>query len=259
MTTLPVRGPTEQARLCVEARFWLRVMRASGPYKYIYFLFFVPHLFGWVLNLVHTSDPVSTYQHDVFDSIMHFRSFVAFKGVLFISWVVIYPPVEFLFFTTALATGRIIRLAERSALIVPRVEHPDQCYGLKNIGTLNIALLLPFFLIASSMYSIVETHRTLYPAIVVPAAILAVTFLWTSFVIIRPVHRILSGAKRSAYRSLARRLKELPPDDSTGFPVAIERFLYSTANASPYSAGTKAMLLAMRGASLVPVVLKFVR
>jgi hypothetical protein len=255
MLTLPARGEVSRIEIKLLLRRWLPLIHARGKYQYIYFLCLVAGFLGWLLNVKHTIDPVSTYNHDVFDSAAHLPSFIAFKTALFLSWAIVYPSVGFLFLATAFSTWRILRCSERMSLIEPRMEHPDHCYGLRNIGTLNIAVLAPFLIVFSSIYAIIETHQTLYGAIIAPIVIVFVLFIWTSYIVIRPVYSLLGAARTKAYNNLVKRIDAEPPSPYLRLRLAVDRLIYSTATASPYSTGTKIVLVAMQGVSAMPLAL----
>jgi hypothetical protein len=258
MVTLPLRSSADIKYVRDLTRDWRRVIRADGKYQFAYYACIICGLLGWLLNLKQTSNPTMTYHHDVFDSISHLPSFIAFKVALFISWGIVYPTVGFLVISTAFATWRILSACERKNLIEPVMKHPDQCYGLRNVGTLNIAVLAPFFLVILSTYSIFETHKTLYASIIIPIAVIAILFIWVSFIIIRPIYSFLNNARQKAYSDLVARMGN-DVNGSRLLRFSLDRLIFATANASPYSNTTKAMLIAMRGASAVPLALKLFR
>ena len=242
------------------------VVRARGNGVLLYVLFVVVGLFAWIQNVWLTGNPDGPVRHpifahhDVFDSGRHIWSFIAFKACLFLSWVVVYPIVGFKFLTTALATWSILRSAERDSLVLPRVEHPDGCYGLKNVGTLNIAILSPYMLAFIVMFSLLITHQMLYGSVLIPLAGVTVIFLFSSFVVIWPAHLMLWKARDMEYRDLSRSAQNGPPTkDKDLLRFTAKRLFFSAANASPYSETTKILILAMRATPALAFALRLLR
>lgn len=255
--TLPANGRNSRRRFRTLLRRWLRVIHASRKYQNLYFLCLTVGFFGWLLNLKQTSAPLSTYEHDVFDSISHLPSFLAFKTVLFFSWVLIYPAVGFLVISTAYATWRILREAELEGLIAPQMEHPDECYGLRSVGTLNISILIPYLLVIFSTYSIIETHDTVYASVMSSVVVISLLFIWTSYIVIQPVYSILASARRKACNDLIMKMESRQRTAGARVQFLLERLVYSAASASPYSVEARVTLVAMQVLSTAPLASAF--
>jgi hypothetical protein len=267
MTTLPLASGREPRRkMWRMLHRYVPLVRARGGSAFLYLLMVVVGVYCWAQNVQGTYDPsgpdhhVIFEHHDVFDSGLHPWSFAAFKLCLFISWVLIYPIVGFKFLTIAIATWSILRQSELQAILCPRVEHPDCCYGLKNVGTLNIALLAPYFLVFIAIFSLLITHRMIYDSLMIPLIIVSIIFVVTSFVVIRPVYSILSKAKQQMYDELAKSsLEESSRSERSLRRFTAKRMLYSVANATPYTDNTKMILIGMRAVPVLAMALKFVR
>lgn len=267
MLTLPLRpAPGVRSRFHSSLRKWILVIRARKNSSFLYVLLVVLGLYAWLQNVWLTANPDGPVRHpifahhDVFDSGRHIWSFVAFKACLFLSWVVVYPIVGFKFLTAALATWTILRTAERECLVLPRVEHPDGCYGLKHVGTLNIAILAPYMLAFIVIFSLLITHQMLYGSILIPLAAVTVIFLASSFVVIWPAHLMLWKARDKEYRDLTRSAREGPPSKDKDFlRFTARRLFFSAANASPYSETTKILILAMRATPALAFAVRLLR
>ncbi|MCW3848087.1 hypothetical protein OF829_12625 [Sphingomonas sp. LB-2] len=252
--TLPARADRDAARAITRSlREYLPWVRGKGTAALFYALCLITGLFAWTYNVASTIDPLGALRHpifahhDVFDSGLHMRSFIAFKACLFLSWVVVYPIVGFKLVTIIIATRSILRRAEKHGLLQPRVEHPDGCYGLKNVGTLNIAILVPCLLAFFVMFALLVTHQMMYESILIPLIVVSTVFLVTSFIVIWPAQMVLWQARDKEFRDLAKSSRQPPPaSDRDLFQFTARRFFFSAAKASPYSDTTKVIILAMR-------------
>lgn len=259
MTTLPLCSGRDSRRTMWQLLHrYVPFVRGKGPSAFLYLLMVVVGLYCWAKNVQGTFDPTGADRyvifdhHDVFDSGNHPWSFVIFKVCLFVSWVVIYPIVGFKFLTVAISTRAILRAADLNGILCPRVEHPDCCYGLKNVGTLNIALLAPYVLVFIAIFSLLLTHNIIYDSLKIPLIAVSLMFIATSYVVIRPVYSILSRSRRKIYEELA----ETSLEDSSSSQRRLhaftsKRLLFSVANATPYTDGTKWIIAAMRATSAV--------
>jgi hypothetical protein len=266
MLSLPTRPDRDAAKEVTHAlRRWVPIVRGRGGIALLYVLFVVVGIYAWEQNVTLTINPLGSHRHaifshhDVFDSGLHIWSFLAFKACLFLSWVIVYPIVGFKFLTIAFVTFSILRIAEKRCLLCPRVEHPDGCYGLKNVGTLNIAILAPYFLAFFVMYALWVTHQMLYGSIVIPMIGVSAIFILTSFLIIFPAYLVLWRARNNEFRNLVRSSRQPPTDDRDLLQFAARRIFFSTANASPYSDTTKILIVAMRVTPLIGVAIKLFR
>ncbi|MEJ0041963.1 MAG: hypothetical protein WDM81_07005 [Rhizomicrobium sp.] len=248
MATLP-QCPSDNAGLKLRRllREQMVLVRGEGYSALLFALIVVVGLYAWVVNLIHTYDPSATYHHQVFDSGKYLASYIAFKGCLFLSWVVVYPIIVYEFLSVAIATFVILRTARRTHLICPIAIHPDNCYGLGAVGTLNVAILAPFLLVFIAIFAVMATHDVLYDAILLPLGLVTVVFLATSVVVIWPVYSLLSSARDTVYHQL--RKQQVPGGlrrDINPFQFAAERFHFNAASASPYSVTMRTTILAMR-------------
>jgi hypothetical protein len=254
ITSLPLcEGSEPRQRMRELLRRFVPVVRGKGPTAYLYIFMVFVGLLAWLDNVVRTYDPSGPYHHvvfddhDVFDSGTHVWSFVTFKACLFLSWVIIYPIVCFKFITVSVSTRLLLRRIEIEALVCPRVEHPDGCYGLKNVGTLNIAILAPYILVFIAIFSLMATHNMYYQTLVLPLLAASTVFLVTSFVVIHPVYSALCRARVEEYRQLLKApIDGASASDADLYRFTARRFFYSEASASPYSDGTKVMIALMR-------------
>jgi hypothetical protein len=267
LMTLPLRRgqqPKERAQQLL--RKYAAFVRAKGLRVVLYVLMVIVGVLAWGQNVRATYDPSGPHHHpifdhhDVFDSGLHIWSYLTFKACLFVSWVIIYPLVAYKFLTIAISTWIILRTIEREGHLCPRVEHPDGCYGLRNVGTLNIAILAPCLLVFSAIYALWITHQMVYGSLILPSIALLTFFLVTSFVVIWPVYSSLCRARMAAFKELVDESVESPSkSDSDLYRFTARRFFYHAASASPYSVGTKTLITAMRAAPILVFGFKLLR
>lgn len=235
----------------------LPFVRAQGYFALVFVLIVIVGVYAWITNITQTYNPIPTYHHQVFDSGKYLASFLAFKVCLFISWVIIYPIVGYQFISIALSTFIILHRATISNLICPIVTHPDSCYGLRNVGTLNVAILAPYILVFVAIFAVMATHDLIYGTLRVPLAAVSIAFFLTSFLVIWPVYALLRRSRDKAYASLLG--KQGPGGlnrDVNGYEFAVERFHFNVANASPYSATARIILVGMRSLPVLIFVVK---
>ena len=131
---------------------------------------------------------------------------------------------------------------------------------MKNVGTLNIAILCPYLLAFIVIFSLLITHQMLYGSVLIPLAVVTVIFLASSFVVIWPAHLMLWKARDKEYRDLTRSARDDPPaTDTELLRFTARRFFFSAATASPYSETTKALIFAMRATPALAFALKLLR
>lgn len=265
--TLPLRpGRQAKQRMSDLRRKYVLFVRGRRLSVFFYILAAIAGTYFWVQNMVGTYDPQGPMHyrifedHDVFDSGAHIWSYIAFKACLFISWVIIWPAVAYKFVTAAIGTRVILQTIVREDILCPRVEHPDSCYGLRNVGNLNIAILAPYLLVFSAIVALWVTHKMVYPSLLFSSAAVLVAFLVSSFVVIWPVYSSLCRARADAFKEL---VDELPKSRSKSntelYRFSAKRFFYSAATASPYSLGAQTLITAMRILPALGFALNFLR
>jgi hypothetical protein len=240
-------------------RPWVSSFRGKGYTWLAYVLCVLIGIGAWTVNVVQTLTPLTTYEHDVFDSWAHPAGFFAFKFALFVSWVIIYPAIGYLFIYAAIATRVVLSEANQNKILNPYVEHPDGCYGFQCVGNLNLAILLPYLIAMFTLLAVYETHDAYYASIIFPAIIIVLLFLFISYAVIWPAQSILCQARASSYKKvLAASKRPLSPGRPEVYNLLAERFHYSTSNASPYSQSARAAVGTMRLAPIVTLGWKFI-
>src|ERR1700730_1336318 len=188
MSTLP---------LCLPSATPSRVRQVQRPYiefihlreraRWVYLLLLFVGLLAWANNLRQTSNPEQFFGHDVFDSTSFRYGFIVYKVILFNSWVFIYPIVGFLLISMCFSVRIILTPLQAQHMICPNVLHPDGCYGLANLGTLNLCLLSPYLLAFSVVFAVAVTHEAIYASLVIPLFVLSIVFIAVSVVTIQPI------------------------------------------------------------------------
>jgi hypothetical protein len=245
----------------------IRLMRTVAPYKrfirlkengiFLYVLFTVVGSLAWINNIYQTTDPVRFFGHKVFDSTEFIFGFVSTKLAFFVSWVLIYPACCFVTVSLSFSTFFILRKSRSAGLIRPSVFHPDGCYGLSNLGKLNICLLVPFLLSFLVIFAILITHERAYASIVVPLIALTIIFIAISIITIYPILSQAKEAETKSYLRLRKLSAKLPQLDFSGeLAFGIERVCFAMSNGSPYSRTAKTILTAFR---IIPVTITAIK
>lgn len=204
--------------------------------RYVYFLLVVTGFLCWLNNLRQTVDPVEIYGNDVFDSYQYYWGYLANKLNLFSSWVLVYPLVGFLLVCMSVSTRQVLRQLALTNDLAPNVLHPDGCYGMLNLGVLNLSLLLPYLLSYGVIFALLSTHEAQYFSIVAALVGLTAVMIAASFLTIGPI----TGLGKSVRKETFKKLKE-KSETYNGNKKAIEnrfafeRLCFVTARASPYS------------------------
>jgi hypothetical protein len=232
-------------------------LKQNGVFLYI--LLVVLGCLAWINNVYQTNDPVRFFGHKVFDSTEFIFGFAANKLVLFVSWVLVYPACGFVTLSLCLSTFLILRRLRSAGLIKPSVFHPDGCYGLSNLGKLNVCLLVPFLLAFLVLFAILITHARAYASIVVPLIILTALFLAVSVITIQPILSQAREAERNSYQLLRTASMNLPHTDFSGaIAFAIERLCFGMSSGSPYSKTTRALLTVLRAIPVTVTTFKLI-
>jgi hypothetical protein len=253
MSSLPLCEPgSSTARVRGILRPYIEFIHLKGRGRWVYLSLAMVGLLSWLNNLRQTRTPHYYFGHDVFDSTSFINGFIVYKIILFNSWVVIYPLIGFLLVSMSFATRLILQRLRARKLICPNVLHPDGCYGLSNLGALNICLLLPYLLAFAVIFGVVVTHETAYASLVVPLFALSILFIVVSYVTIKPILVEARTIKRATYKRLVATSFQPYAGVPNQAAFALERLCFGFASASPYSRGTKTLLFAMRA---VPPVL----
>jgi hypothetical protein len=260
MVDLPlVLAPNCRVELIRRVLPYMHFVKLKQNGVFLYLLLVVFGGLAWVNNIYQTSDPVRFFGHKVFDSTEFIFGFASNKLVLFVSWVLIYPACGFVTLSLSLATFLILRRLKSAGLIKPSVFHPDGCYGLSNLGKLNICLLVPFLLTFLVIFAILVTHARAYTSIVVPLALLTIVFLAVSVITIQPILSQAREAEINSYRQL-RALSIHAPHRDFGEAVsfAVERLCFGMSTGSPYSRSTKTLLTVFRAIPVTVTAIKLI-
>ncbi|MDR3410747.1 MAG: hypothetical protein P4L87_07360 [Formivibrio sp.] len=257
LTRLPVRQSTDSQRELLRlVSPFLKFIAGEGRAIFTYLLCISIGALSWLNNIRQTIDAVPFYHHEVFDSLSHPYGFLAYKICLFVSWVIVYPIAGFLLVSMSISTYVVLQRAWKAKIIRPHVTHPDNCYGFRDVGSLNIALLSPYLLTYALMFTIIATLG-LYESILLPLVGLTVVFLAMSYIVLMPAYKLLQEVKDTTFQELLRQsetIRAKNTDNTIEFTVA--RLCFVTATASPYSEKAKIVLVAFRSIPIITVAIK---
>ncbi len=231
----------------------MEFLNMAARSKYIYFLLVATGFLCWLNNLRQTVDPVEIYGNDVFDSYQYYWGYLANKLNLFSSWVLVYPLVGFLLVSMSVSTRQILRQLVQSKNLAPNVLHPDGCYGMLNLGILNLSLLLPYVLSYAVIFALFSTHETQYFSIVAALVGLTTVMIAASFLTVGPITGLGKTVRTETFKKLKDKSESYNGNrKSIENRFAFERLCFDTARASPYSKWAQAAINALR---LAPVFL----
>ncbi len=221
--------------------------------KYVYFLLVLTGFLCWLNNLRQTVDPIEIYGNDVFDSYQYYWGYLANKLNLFSSWVLVYPLVGFLLVCMSVSTRQVLRKLAQSSDLAPNVLHPDGCYGMLNLGFLNLSLLLPYLLSYSVIFALLSTHEAQYFSIVAALVGLTAVMIAASFLTIGPITGLGKAVQKETFKKLQEKSETYNGNrKAIENRFAFERLCFVTARASPYSKWAQAAINVVR---LLPVFL----
>lgn len=227
--------------------------------KYIYALLLAVGVLCWLNNIRQTVTPTVFYGNDVFDALQYRWGFLANKLNLFYSWVFVYPLVGFALITMSVSLRLILQKLVSDESVAPTVLHPDGCYGLSSLGTLNVALLAPYFLAFCVMFALLITHQSNYFSVVAPLLILSVIMVMVSFIIIGPVTKLGRKVHKQTYEKLVEDGKNYNSKNSKfKQKFEIERLCFAEVSATPYTKWSSSTINIFRIVPIVLTTLKFI-
>jgi len=253
LDTLPL-APKKESKLSFETivKPHLEFLNMRSNSKYVYTLLVVVGALSWLNNIRQTIEPSSTYGNDVFDSYQYFWGYYANKLNLFSSWVVVYPLVGFQLVSMSVSIRLILQKLTISGNVAPNVLHPDGCYGMFNLGVLNVVLIFPYFLSYCVVFALLLTHENQYFSIIAPLVGLTVVMVSASFLTVGPITRLGRTIRDKTFRKLESKSKDYNGNNRTlENRFAFERLCYSTARATPYSRWAQALINLLRVAPVV--------
>lgn len=254
LLTLPIKaGSAGSERVSETSRFYINILNLNGRSIFAYILLVIVGALSWINNIHQTIDPVYFYGNDVFDGFNYRYGFLSNKLNLFNSWVFVYPIVGFQLIWMSLSVRIILQKLVKEDQVSPNVLHPDGCYGLLDLGILNIALLVPYLLSYFVIFCLVITHEKNYFTVDAALVCLTLALIAASYFTIGPI----TGLGRQVHQRTYERLKAKSSEyngNSKKFETrfAFERLYFPQVSATPYTSWFKAILAVIR---LTPIVL----
>ena len=162
----------------------------------------------WVVNVITTVSPVSTYRHDVFDSYAHPFGFATAKLYLFFVFVFVDATAIFIALHITASMISILRFVCYHKVLSVNMFHSDNCGGTSRFGNVNLLILtiyFNFFVVISAMYL---THRGTY--LVMAASLTASSCLAVlqSVAAVYYIHKAVSQKKEACIDIVIARLND---------------------------------------------------
>jgi len=215
---------------------YLKFLEMDGSSKYLYFLIVSFGALCWINNIRQTIDPEPTYGNDVFDSAQYVWGFIANKMNLFSSWVVVYPLVGFELVVMSVSIRLILIKITDDDIVAPNVLHPDGCYGMLNLGSLNVSLIFPYFLSYCVVFALLITHENQYFSVIAAMIGLSIVMVSVSFLTIGPIAKLGGKIRDETYQRLQKTNKRYNGNNrNPRTRFALELICYLNARPTPYS------------------------
>ena len=144
----------------------------------------------------------------------------------------------------------ILNTSDRLNLFSFSVLHPDNCYGLRSLGSLGVSVIAPYLLAYFVILSLLGTHETLYDSLSIPLAGMTVLILVVTYAVLEPGYRLFKNAKRLTFSDLLSNHTFDPKNGGGGLRFATERICYGITDTSPYSTTIKVLVVAINLISL---------
>lgn len=249
LSTLPVKRTLYSKKIkenAIDKKMMFLLMQDKKSI-YIYSFLIIIGFFSWVNNIIQAQNPRFVYGNDVFDAYQYTFGFIANKINLFLSWVIVYPIVAFCSLTMTFSLFMILREMKRKKILFAELHHPDRCFGYTMLGTLNIYLLIPYFLTYIVMFALAMTHEDNYVSLIIPLIILTIIFIAVSYIAIQPLTSFIKRENLKQKRHIQKKLQMVrlnnrrPP-----IQVIVDSFYLAIVHGSPYSKTTQRIIIALR-------------
>ena len=208
-------------------------------------------LLFWIINAIQTLDPIWFYGHDVFDSYRHSASYISFRIVLGLSWILIYPYCSVVILSVAVNIYVGTKILRRRRQLSYKTFHPDHCGGFSFIGDINFLIIVSMLSLYLALITVIYTHHKLNVLQISGFFILSVSFIVLTFMISWPTIAFLLNQRRSmmlwGYKAAL---------TSTHQSIMQLIWLTTVSSFSPYSPYQKVIINVSR---LVPIVIGAVR
>lgn len=206
----------------------------------------------WLLNAMQTADPVRFYGRDVFDSALHPVSYIAFRGILWISWGIIYPYAAVVFLAVAGNLHLATRTLMRRGQLTYRFFHPDRCGGFSIVGDISFATIMTLAALYASLATVIFTHHKLSLLQVSGFVILSLALMILTYLVAWPVTRFMWRRRRTAQNNNYRRLL----DDRHLFSAVQLTWITLATSSSPYAPRQRVLINGVRTLPLVVAALR---
>jgi hypothetical protein len=208
-------------------------------------------LLFWIGNAIQTLNPVRFYGNDVFDSYYHTASYTAFRIVLGISWILVYPYCVVVIFAVAGNIYLVTRTLQRHKRLFYSTFHPDRSGGFSFVGDINFLVIMMMLSLYVALITVIHTHQKLNILQISGFVILSVSFLILTFLISWPTISFLIKKRRSmmlgGYKTA---------HSSSTQSILYLIWLSTIASFSPYSSYQRVMI---NGSRLIPITIAALR
>ncbi|WP_229595564.1 hypothetical protein [Pseudodesulfovibrio sediminis] len=253
MRTLPIKNPGSKGTIkktLFQSKLSHLLMKEAGG-QLIYALLVVVGLFAFANNIVQTCNPAIYYGNDVFDSSKYVYGFITNKFNLFVSWTIVYPIVAYFCLTMSASIYLILKKLRDSGQLVAEMHHPDKCFGYSQIGTLNLVLMLPFFLTYNVMFFLADTHESAYLSLLIPLVGMTAVFIGISYMTLYPLAAFIREECAKQAGVVQGHLRNaMEKGTKPRIRVVLDSMYLSMMHGTPYTKNARSLITALRIATL---------
>lgn len=250
---LPVKPePANRRFIRLGVHRGLSTLLLKGPALRLFLLFAGLGVLFLAINAYQTTDAVTYYGNDVFDSSRHPYSYAVMRFVLGLSWIVLYPYAAVVLLGVSGNIYRMTAILKRRQRLTYMEFHPDGCVGFAYIGTISFLAILAILLLYLALMTVTTIHHKLNVLQVSGFVLLSAFFIALTYGISWPVTSFLVQARRTAKLAGYRSSHSKNPE----FAVLKLLWILVDKPFSPYSAHQKIAINIVR---LLPVTVAGIR
>jgi hypothetical protein len=248
------RLPTDR-RTLVQRYFRQIVLRGVFKHRGLFIRILLFLSFVGAVNLVNQTvqvmNPNVYYGHDTFNSIWHLRSFWVNRVNLFISWCLVIPLFSSYVIAHTIVIRHFLRRCDKHGLIKFQPAHPDQHGGFTFFGWLDTLYVVGLVVILVETFLLIITHRRVTFGDLFSIVGITVGFLLISTLSIYEVLRVVRRQERLL--KMASFVRGVRKSHQLSLEYLV---LVYNAKFSPYSTLALRIAVTLRGAAVIPAVLR---
>lgn len=186
----------------------LQSQRLQGRLRHGLHFGVVVGLLYFIINVVKTWRPHSTYGHDVFDAWEHLGGYLTTKLYLLPVFLLVYPVAIFVAFHVTWSMVRVLRYLCNNDVLEISYFHEDDCGGTSCFGEINLLVMAVYTLLFAVLLGMLETHERTYFVTRSGLIFCSVAITAQSIAAVWAIHRFVHKKKQARLREITKRLDE---------------------------------------------------